>query len=270
MKRWLTCLLGCLFVALLAAPVNCRAAVSEGGNRGLEARLVSSWLGVVDGEVETRTLNILALRRGPADTMAADAGYGITGGDLLPVRCTVSTEAEKTRLFMKSFYGDSIDAFEVADGWFIGTYTYKDGREASITMGRIWPEALLKNRYTITGDARITLVYFGAEDCPESAEWEQEQQPVFLASRDRGYVDFRIMKRKIHNRGPTLDDFPDDLKWLYEDAEAGGVSPYFVVAVDRTVVLRTYGYGNWERKVTPLLKELCNRKRIALAHPLDE
>lgn len=270
MKRWLNYLLGFLLLAFLTTSADCRAAVAEGSAGGPESRLVSSWLGVIDGEVQTRTLKILALRPGSGDTIAADAGYGTTDGDLLPVRCTIRVEAERTRLSVKSFYGESIDAFEVADGWFIGIYTYKDGRQTSITMGRIWDEALPKNRFTLTGDARITLVYFGAEDCHESAEWEQEQQPAFLASGDRDYVDFRIMKRKIHNRGPTLNDFPDDLKWLYEDAEAGGVSPYFVVAVDRTVVLRTYGFGNWERKVTPLLKELCNRKRIALAHPLEE
>jgi hypothetical protein len=80
-------------------------------------------------------------------------------------------------------------------------------------------------------------------------------------------VDFRTIKRAIHNRSPLIDDFPDDLKWIFEDAEAGGVSPYFVVAVDRTVVLRTYGLNNWDRKVMPLLKELSRRKAIALSRP---
>lgn len=237
-------------------------------NRGVDERLISSWLGVVEGEVHTRTLTITGLRSGPNTTILANAGYGMTDGDILPVRCEIIVGSDASvRLSMRDFHGDQIDAVEVADGWFVGTYTYKNGRQTSITLGRIWDEDLPKNRFTLTASDSITLVYFGAEDCPESAAWEHHGQEMFLYSTEREYIDFRVIKRPIQKRSPVIDDFPDDLKWIYEDAEAGGVSPYFVVAVDRNVVLRTYGLGNWDRKVLPLLKELCRRKALALARP---
>jgi hypothetical protein len=270
MERVLACLLISLLGLLLVAVPGGKAVASPGTGRGVEQRLVSSWLGVVDGEVRTRTLTITGLRPGPEETILANAGYGLTGGDILPVRCAVTVGAEGTMLSVAGFYGDRLDVREVADGWFVGTYTYKDGRETSITLGRIWDEDLPKNQFSLTADARITLVYFGAEDCPESAAWEREGKEAFLNSREHGYVDFRVIKRPIHNRCPAREDFPDDLQWLYDDAEAGGVSPYFVVAVDQTVVLRTYGLNNWDRKVKPLLKQLSGRKQIALSHPLEE
>ena len=258
------CLVG-VFICLL---ITVEAQESQGS--GYEKRYVSSWLGVVDGEVLTRTLTIVALHPGPGNTLEADAGYGATGSDLLPVRCTLRVGEGGTRLSMTSIFGDRIEANEHSDGWFIGTYTPKSGDSASITLARIWEEDLHKNRYSLTGDAKITLIYFGADDCPKSARWEAKDRPAFLASSMRSYVDFRTIKRRVHNRSPVLADFPDDLKWIYEEAEAGGVSPYFVVAVGRTVVLRTYGGHNWDGKVMPLLKELCARKKIALSPRLAE
>lgn len=264
--RWLVGIfVGVLFT--VAAPLTRSQAESQGG---YEKRFVSSWLGVVDDEVMTRTLTIVALHQGAGNALDADAGYGVTGSDLLPVRCTLRIGEGETRLSMASIFGDRIEAKEVYDGWFIGTYKSKGKRPASITLARIWEEELHKNKYSMTGDARITLVYFGAVDCPDSARWEARAEPAFLASGERDYVDFRSIKRKVHNRSPVLADFPDDLKWLYEEAEAGGVSPYFVVAVDRSVVLRTYGAHNWEIKVVPLLKELCTRKKIARSPRLAE
>jgi hypothetical protein len=270
MNKWLRCLVGALLCALLAIAADRHASLAESQEGAFEKRFVSSWLGVVDGEVTTRTLTIKALHPGPADTLEADAGYGTTGSDLLPVRCTIWVDAGSTKLSLASIYGERIEADAVSDGWFIGTYTYKDGTTTSITLARIWEEDLPKNKFSLTGDAQITLVYFGAEDCAYSNRWEENDKPVFLGSKERRYVDFRIIKRKVHNRSPVMDDFPDDLKWLYEQAEAGGVSPYFVVAVDRTVVLRTYGLNNWDGKVMPLLKELCARKKIALSPRLAE
>jgi hypothetical protein len=270
MNRWLLCLMEALLCVFLVLTVGIAPAAAEIQKRPPEKRLISPWLAVVDGEVWTRTLIIRALRPGPDGTIAADAGYGITDGDILPVRCNVAIGPDGVKLSVVSFYGERITATEIYDGWFIGTYTSKDGTETSVTLARIWDEALPKNRFTITADDKITLLYFGAEDCPSSASWEKSAQSAFLRSRQSAYVDLRIIKRKIHNRGPTINDFPDDLKWLYEDAEAGGVSPYFVVVVGRTVVLRTYGLANWDRKVTPLLKELTARKIIARSRTLAE
>jgi hypothetical protein len=270
MDSWLNNLMAVIVCVLMAAATGANASASVTVGRGVEQRLVSSWLGVVDGEVRTRTLTIVGLRPASGQTIAADAAYGITGDDILPARCTITTGAEQTRLSVADFHGDRFEALEVYDGWFIGTYTYKDGRETSITLGRISQENLQKNQFTVSGDAQITVLYFGAEDCPHSAAWEKEEQVAFRHSKEYGHVDFRSIKRRIHNRGPSIDDFPHDLRWLYEDAETGGVSPYYVVVVDRTIVLRTYGRHNWERKVTPLLKELCARKMIARSPALAE
>jgi hypothetical protein len=270
MNQWLRYLASALLCALLVVGADRHVSLAESQGGAFDKRFVSSWLGVVDGEVKTRTLTIKALHPGPANTLEADAGYGATGSDPLPVRCTISVGTGGTKLTLVSIYGERIDADEHSDGWFIGTYTYKNGRTTSITLGRIWDEDLHKNKYSMTGDGQITLVYFGAEDCAYSNWWEKNDQPVFLLSKERSHVDFRIIKRKVHNRSPEFDDFPDDLKWIFDQAEAGGVSPYFVVAVDETVVLKTYGYHNWDGEVVPLLKDLCTRKKIARSPRLAE
>ena len=74
MKQWLRCLSGALLCALLAVAADRHASLAE--NQGaFEKRFVSSWLGVVDGEVTTRTLTIAALAA-PGLASAADAARG--------------------------------------------------------------------------------------------------------------------------------------------------------------------------------------------------
>jgi len=55
-------------------------------------------------------------------------------------------------------------------------------------------------------------------------------------------------------------DFQDNLEWLYESVKMDNSTPTFIVLVNKTIVLKTAGSNNWDKKVMPLLTELIKRK----------
>jgi predicted bacteriocin transport accessory protein len=112
-------------------------------------------------------------------------------------------------------------------------------------------------------DSKITLVYLGARDCHFCKQWEENEQQIFLLSKEFKHIEFLKIERNTFRRSLQLDDFPDDFKWLYESVKMDNSTPTFAVLVDKTVVLKVAGSNNWDKKIMPLFTNLIEKKSAA-------
>jgi thiol-disulfide isomerase/thioredoxin len=120
--------------------------------------------------------------------------------------------------------------------------------------------ALAKKDIEPKPTGNITLVYFAASDCSYCDQWAAFDKPKLLASEEIKHIEFRTIQRPFFKYKTDVDQYPDDLKWLYKMAKTGKV-PAFIVLIDKTILLQSSGTNNWDNKVFPFLKELVAKKK---------
>jgi hypothetical protein len=105
-------------------------------------------------------------------------------------------------------------------------------------------------------DAKPTLVYRTAEDCPTCRYWERAFKPNFMASGEARAVTYREVL--VHSLTDTREKarWPADLEWLRVQVPPKATPRFFLVR-DRAVIVRGDGIDGWTGVIVPRLKALA-------------
>lgn len=219
---------------------------------------IGTWLLVVGDEVKTRTLTIKSIDADKDGYYLADCEYGYTGGKQNQVKAKLWSEGNRTRLSFDVPAKNSIAAVENDDGSFTGTYIYKNGTSKPVSITR--PSKNIETlRFSLSPQSKISVVYFRSFSCPYCSQWEGYEKGNFIKMEEYAQINFSTVNRDLER-----EQLPDDLKWLSDKNETGRGTPYFIVLVNQTIVLKAFGKDNWNRMVLPLLKSLVAQKK---SHP---
>jgi hypothetical protein len=121
-------------------------------------------------------------------------------------------------------------------------------------LGAIAAPALA--RRARAADARPTLVYLSAEDCPTCRYWEKRFKSKFEASAESRAVDFRTVM--VHSLTDLREKarWPADLEWLRVQVPEQATPRFFLVR-DKRIVVRGDGIDGWNDVIVPRLKKLA-------------
>ncbi len=111
-------------------------------------------------------------------------------------------------------------------------------------------------RRALAADAKPTLVYLSAEDCPTCRYWEKGYQAKFQASAAAKAVTFRTVM--VHSLRDTREKarWPADLEWLRVQAPPQATPRFFLVR-DKQIIVRGDGIDGWTDVIVPRLKALA-------------
>lgn len=114
----------------------------------------------------------------------------------------------------------------------------------------------VSERAAAARDARVTVVYVSAWDCPYCVDWEATAQKAWEQSAERARVDYRVVKAPYFKRVDENRYWPEDIRWIRDKLQISRGTPRFIVVVDGAVVLHRFGTHSWDREVLPLVKKL--------------
>ncbi len=104
--------------------------------------LVGYWLVTIEGEADTRSLNIQAEAPAPEGGILLVAKYGISRLGTGPVEARIVRSGNQRQLLLTTQAAAKIIAAELPDGSFDGTFTFKNGVVKKLSITRATEEAL--------------------------------------------------------------------------------------------------------------------------------
>lgn len=104
--------------------------------------------------------------------------------------------------------------------------------------------------------AEVMLLYAGADDCAPCRVWQRGEGAAFQTSAEFSKITYREVKSQ--NLLDLLKDeyWPEDLRDYRDQLGRGAGAPLWFLVVDRSVVARGSGAGQWEAAILPRLKSL--------------
>ncbi len=129
-----------------------------------------------------------------------------------------------------------------------------DARRVALT-GQVAPNGQIAERIN-----KITVLYVGAHNCPPCNFWSRTKKPGFLDSALGKSVEYREVIAATFNDTRGTATWPDDIKWIRDQAMANSGTPRWIILVDGKVVRNIRGGGNWDTDAIPYLQQLAKRK----------
>ena len=111
--------------------------------------------------------------------------------------------------------------------------------------------------YSVTGASDILVVYVGARNCPPCWRYKARDHPAWVASEEFQHVHYREIDFPRFQRTDEDRYWPEDLRWVREQAYARRGAPRWIVCVDGRVVANE---RSWNAKTLPLIRRLVARK----------
>lgn len=111
-------------------------------------------------------------------------------------------------------------------------------------------------RHAFAGDAKPTLIYLSAWDCPVCREWERGDLPEFNGSAESRVVKSREVA--VHSLSNIREKsmWPADLEWLRVQVPREGTPRFFIVRGHK-ILVKAAGIDGWENTIEPWLKKLA-------------
>lgn len=169
----------------------------------------------------------------------------------------------------------------------LGEMTTKGGKKHDVRMTHITPDELQALRAAareasstrgqstamkVTKDARIYLVYVGADDCPPCQRFEAKYRDVeSLKEIEPALLEARFVRVSLWSfRDAVLPStLPDDLRWLLQPDSKGKPrlrkrgTPFFAAVVDQIVLAQGHGTTALEKLIAPEIRRAVEARRVA-------
>ena len=270
-----------IFMLLLCLAVPAAAPAADPAAEALEG----AWLVNVGSDVRERFL-ILSGVRGDRGTLTVEKSlYGWIDGKGKPVRdwqASVAGDAISIRYLTPA---DSLvrATLKAGEPLVAGTMRTKAGKEYEVRMTRLADDELKALRAAARGeklavsavarDAKIWLLYVGAEDCLPCRRFEARfgSDGAGLKSLAPELAEARFVKASLRSyRDPlTAGALPAELAWLLEPAANGKPAirkrgtPFFAAIVDHRVFAQGHGVTALETLVAPEVRAAVQARRAA-------
>ena len=111
--------------------------------------------------------------------------------------------------------------------------------------------------YAVTAASEILVVYIGARNCPPCFRYKAQDYPIWIETEEYRQVDYRELEFPRFQRTDEDRYWPEDLRWVREEAYARRGAPRWIVAVDGRIVANRRSWGG---KTYPLIQRLVARK----------
>lgn len=266
-----------LLAIALAGPVF------AGGDPAAET-LEGAWLVNVGNDTRERFL-VLSGVRGERGSLTVEKGlYGWIDGKGRPVRDWQASVAGDVVAVRYVTPADSLVQVKVkaGDPLVTGTMVTKAGKEHEVRMTRLADEELAalraaargeKRALSVTRDAKIWLVYVGAEDCVPCRRFEARagSDGSGLKTLAPELSEARFVKASLRSYRDVLTPgaLPAELAWLAEPGAAGKPpirkrgTPFFAAVVDHGVLAQGHGVTALETLVVPEIQLAVQARRAA-------
>ena len=107
----------------------------------------------------------------------------------------------------------------------------------------------------VAADAKPTLVYLSADDCPTCRGWEKSELPKFESSAERRKVDWREVRVKTLRRINLKSEWPAELEWLRAQVPESSTPRFYLIDGER-LIAKGDGTSGWSNAVLPAIKKL--------------
>ncbi len=117
-----------VFCAFVLSLVVLAPSVQAAGVEALASRLSGIWFVHIEGEKETRTLDVRAVTAGPDGAPVIDAHYATTGTKMSAMNLDSRIVNDRLRVDFATQANNKLALEEVGPGEMVGTFTYTNGR----------------------------------------------------------------------------------------------------------------------------------------------
>ena len=253
---------GLTMLASLAAA--CLAQPAWGAD--IDKQVRGTWLLTTPTDLRTWVLEVLNHKADGPDWVEYHANYG-ANGERSPKHLDVVFATAPGRLAF-SFRGNGtlLQAQSPAADVFEGTFTNPGGRIVPVRLERIPEDQLRKRKLNIPAvrkDAKLEIIYLGADDCPYCTQWESRSKAELLHSAEGKAVSFTAVKGETLRNPIEERHYPTQLKWVFKEIGPSRGVPKFLLAIDGKVMLTAFGTGGYADVFQPALKEVVARRAAA-------
>ena len=267
---------------LLALALACPA-MAAAADLAAEA-LEGAWLVNVGSDTRERFLILSGVRSERGALLVEKSLYGWIDGKGKPVRdwqASVAGDAISIRYLTPA---DSLVQVKVkaGDPLVAGTMLTKAGKEHEVRMTRLADDELAalraaskgeKRRLSVKADAKIWLVYVGAEDCLPCRRFEARvgSDGGGLKALAPEVAEAKFVKASLRSYRDVLSPgaLPGELAWLAQPGSNGKLplrkrgTPFFAAVVDHGVVAQGHGVTALETLVVPEIQLAVQARRAA-------
>lgn len=110
--------------------------------------------------------------------------------------------------------------------------------------------------------ARIDMFYISSGDCVWCSGWEREKLTELTAFLKANGINLIVVKNDFFRSPIMANDYPQEHRWAFDQIGPTRGVPRFVLAIDRQVVLGTFGTGYYNQ-FEPILREIVARRGLS-------
>jgi hypothetical protein len=262
--------------------------VAQAYDAAIEA-LEGAWVVQVGGQTRDRFLIVSGATRDRNHISPGTAVYGWIDSRGAAARdLNAEVFGDQIRLRFTTPADSLVEVqFRVDETSVSGEMTTKAGKKHDVRMTRITAEELQALRAAageakgvkdqsrsmkLARDARIYLVYVGADDCPPCRRFEAKYRHVEkLKEIEPALLEAQFVKVSLWSyRDAVLPSaLPDGLRWLLEADSSGRPrlrkrgTPFFAAVVDRMILAQGHGTTALEKLVAPAIRRAIEARRAA-------